>query len=415
MELEHPDRASQGAYSTAAMRVFYVDDSGNDDMTVIAAVTFVLERLPEVLKQWLGWRKWLMRTHRLPVDYELYAQEFISGHGRVPPLEAPPDIDHVTGLRIQAYRRSLEQLDRQQGVHVTAIAREGLNVTAVYAEFVESIDAWLGGRGELGLCIVDGGDASSYRPVHAEQAAGRPVFDDLGALFWRLPDEQPTVAAAYSARYPIVIADEHQDASALQDAIVRRLGIRRLVVFADHLQLIHGYRGADLERMRAHWRDSGAQHQLGTPHRWHGRGTEGGWLLGLRDALQGRTTTAPRPAGVRYGTYPAERGINGALPQLKCTVPEIMRGPTTTSLAILVSENADLARVRKYLSSNGLYPRQLGGTPDFDEARQDIEQLPLLADAQSVALHTRERLVALVPTIPATVVLAGPRGSVRPL
>ena len=48
-------------------------------------------------------------------------------------------------------------------------------------------------------------------------------------------------------------------------------------------------------------------------------------------------------------------------------------------------------------------PRQLGGPKDFEEARHDIEQLPLLTDAHSVALHAHERLLALVPSIPKTV------------
>jgi hypothetical protein len=240
--------------------------------------------------------------------------------------------------------------------------------------------------------------------VRAEQAAGRLVFDDLGALFWRLLEEQPTIADAYAARFPIVIADEHQDASALQDAIVRRFGRRRLVVLADHLQLIHGYRGADLDRLRAHWRDSGAQHRLRTPHRWHGRAAEGTWLLSLRDALEGRATRARRPAGVHLATYPAERGLNGALPQLRYSLPPLLRHPAVASVAVLVRENSDLARVRNYLSNNGLHPRQLGGPNDFEEAREDIEQLPLLSDPHSIARHVRERLLALVPTIPNNVV-----------
>jgi hypothetical protein len=244
--------------------------------------------------------------------------------------------------------------------------------------------------------------------VRTEHAAGRLVFDDLGALFWRLLEEQPTVAAAYAARHPIVIADEHQDASALQDAIVRRFGTRRLVVLADHLQLIHGYRGADLERLRAHWRESGAQHRLNTPHRWHGRAAEGAWLLSVRDALEPRATPARsggvRPSGVDSRVYSAERGLNGALPFLKYTVPALLRDGAGRSVAVLVRQNDDLGRVRRFLSTNGLRPRQLGGPRDFEEAREDIEQLPLLTDSHSVALHARERLVALVPTIPTTVV-----------
>jgi hypothetical protein len=236
--------------------------------------------------------------------------------------------------------------------------------------------------------------------VYAEHSVGRLVFDDLGALFWRLLEEQPTVAAAYAARYPIVIADEHQDASALQDAIVRRFGRKRLIVMADHMQLIHGYRGADLERLRAHWRDSSARHQLSTPHRWHGRQSEGRWLLALRDAFDGLEARAQRPAGLTMKIYPAERGLNGALPQLKYVIPPLMRDPEISSVAVLVRENADLARARKYLSTNGLHPRQLGGPKDFEEAREDIEQLPLLSDAYSIARHARDRLIALVPTIP---------------
>ena len=73
--------------------------------------------------------------------------------------------------------------------------------------------------------------------VHLEHRNGRLVFDDLGALFWSLLNISPSVDQAYSNRYPVVIADEHQDASALQDAVARRLARRRLVVFADQMQL----------------------------------------------------------------------------------------------------------------------------------------------------------------------------------
>lgn len=45
---------------------------------------------------------------------------------------------------------------------------------------------------------------------------------------------------------------------------------------------------------------------------------------------------------------------------------------------------------------------QIGG--DFEEARTDIEQLPLLDDAQSVALHALERIQALIPSLPGAVV-----------
>ena len=73
---------------------------------------------------------------------------------------------------------------------------------------------------------------------------------------WR---QHPTVARAYAARYPAVIADEHQDASACRTRSSGASASLRLVVLADHMQLIHGFRGADLDRLRAHWRECGAR------------------------------------------------------------------------------------------------------------------------------------------------------------
>lgn len=239
--------------------------------------------------------------------------------------------------------------------------------------------------------------------VAAEHRAGRLVFDDLGALFWRLLEQHPTIARAYAARYPAVIADEHQDASELQDAIVRRFGTQRLVVLADHLQLIHGFRGADLDRLRAHWRESDAQHELHTPHRWHGRRREGDWLLALRERLQGRPGSGPRPEGLGILHYRAKRGLNGAMFQTRMEVLALRKGGHQ-SIAVLVRNNKDLGRLRNYLIKHGLYPRQLGGPRDFEEAREDIEQLPLLVDAFSVVDHARKRLLAIVPSIPVNVV-----------
>ena len=76
----------------------------------------------------------------------------------------------------------------------------------------------------------------------------------------------------------MVIADEHQDASALQDAVVRRLARRRLVVFADEMQLIHEFRGASQARLDQHLDDAGEILTLRTPHRWHGAGRYCEWF-----------------------------------------------------------------------------------------------------------------------------------------
>jgi DNA helicase-2/ATP-dependent DNA helicase PcrA len=307
---------------------------------------------------------------------------------------------------VQAYRRVLglpDELDvgssRRRATALKAASAEGWNAIKDHSGLADSLaehafEAFRDRRTPPPELLQE-----LLVAIDIEQRQGRLVFDDLGALFWRLLETQPTVARAYTARYSAVIADEHQDASALQDALVRRFGVVRLVVLADHMQLIHGFRGADLDRLRCHWRECDARHELKTSHRWNGRPIEGTWLLALRDRLRDQQAAAPRPAGVRLVDYPQQHAINGALFKLKVTVPGLLRSGHE-SVAVLVRENTDLARVRNYLILNNMRPRQLGGPKDFEEARHDIEQLPLLTDANSVALHAHERLLALVPSVP---------------
>ncbi len=238
--------------------------------------------------------------------------------------------------------------------------------------------------------------------VHREQIAGRLVFDDLGALFWSLLTRYPVVDRAYRDRYPVVIADEHQDASALQDAIARRLGDRRLTVFADDMQLIHEFRGASRTRLQRHAADCGQQLSLSTPHRWHGREPVARWLLAVRERLAGRDAACPKPPECDLRITPAQRGLNGAKPFIRAAVARAFTNGAS-SVAVLVRDNDRASEFQAYLCRESQYPRQIG-TQDFEEARHDIEQLPLFQDRRAFAQHALDRVSALVPTLSAAVV-----------
>jgi superfamily I DNA/RNA helicase len=231
--------------------------------------------------------------------------------------------------------------------------------------------------------------------VRTEHAAGRLIFEDLGALFWQLMEDCPSVGAAYRDRYRVVIADEHQDASALQDAVARRLGSGRLVVLADPMQLIHGWRGASQSRLDAHLEEAAVTHSLTTPHRWHGDIAAGVWLLAVRAQLRDETASAPRPAGFRVTTYEGGKGLNPAKAVLRFEIPRLFNAGMQT-IAVLSSGNREVAELRNYLSKQGMYPRQLGGD-DFEEAQLVIEQLPLLTDSATVARHALQQVQSLVP------------------
>jgi superfamily I DNA/RNA helicase len=239
--------------------------------------------------------------------------------------------------------------------------------------------------------------------VDAEQRAGQLVFDDLGALFWRLLEEFPIVERAYLARYPVVIADEHQDASALQDALVRRFGTVRLTVLADPMQLIHGFRGARIERLNRHREQCDEELMLSTPHRWHGSEHLAEWLLAVRARLMGeQAEEVARPAELHVVQTNAAHGTGPIKAQIRVAIHR-SREADLRRIGVIVTTNTDARDIRGYLTREGLRPRQIGGN-DFEEARTDIEQLPLLADSQTLALHALERLQALVPALAPNVV-----------
>lgn len=233
--------------------------------------------------------------------------------------------------------------------------------------------------------------------VEAEQRAGRLVFDDLGALFWSLLERFPSVACAYMARYRVVIADEHQDASALQDAVVRRLGRHRLIVFADPMQLIHEFRGASSGRLEYHRRSCDEALELRTPHRWHGSQQLARWLLAVRARLQGHTVPGPPPPQLRIERTRADHGFNGMKPAVKKAVSRGFQEGCRT-VAVLARGNTAVSELRTYLSRQGQYPRQIG-TQDFEDARTDIEQLQVLTSSLAIAMHAIDRLEGLVPTL----------------
>ena len=231
--------------------------------------------------------------------------------------------------------------------------------------------------------------------VEHELRFGRLVFDDLGALFWALLERYPVLDGAYQARYPVVIADEHQDASELQDAVVRRLADRRLVVLADPMQLIYGFRGSKPERLQRHIDEADDQFVLRTPHRWHGDEQTGRWLLAVRARLLGEADASPTPASVETSYC---RYFNQMKARVKAQAARAFHDGMNT-VAVISAFNTEVRQLRTYLCREGMYPRQIGGGDDFEEAHEDIEQLPLLADPENVARHAVDRVAKLVPTL----------------
>lgn len=128
-------------------------------------------------------------------------------------------------------------------------------------------------------------------PAAWARREGGHAYATLAARAGKLIMRRPFVAAALVERFPVVIADEHQDASADQHGVLMALreAGAKLRVFGDPMQGIYA-RGKAAERAFARWektKRAGTYAELETPHRW-GDGTPalGNWILEARNALK---------------------------------------------------------------------------------------------------------------------------------
>jgi hypothetical protein len=134
------------------------------------------------------------------------------------------------------------------------------------------------------------------------------AYATLTARAGKLIASRPFVAAALAERFPIVIADEHQDASADQHGILMALhnAGAKLRVFGDPMQGIYARGKVANQQALARWEETkaaGDYAELETPHRWSdGSPALGRWILEARAALkEGRQIdlTGPIPQGLR--------------------------------------------------------------------------------------------------------------------
>jgi len=242
--------------------------------------------------------------------------------------------------------------------------------------------------------------------VQAQNSAGLMAFGDLGYCYWQLLERFPVLERAAHAAYPLVIADEHQDASALQDAVVRRLAAEaRLIIFADELQLIHGWRGADEGRLAKHREEADEVIELRTSHRWAAERGLGAWLLRGRDRFLGRedTPAVDPPEGFEIVRYPTEHHrYRQAFPHIAGAVARAFDAASGV-VAVLCPWNRHASELRDYLTRRGMYPRQLGGPEDFEFARGLQVRLPVITDGGARAGLALEIIGELVPQLEADI------------
>lgn len=138
--------------------------------------------------------------------------------------------------------------------------------------------------------------------AYQNDGAGFEIMADKVAGYL---ESHPIVRQALARRYPVIVCDEHQDASEAQHRTIMalRMGGARLRIFGDPLQAIFANAKSDsaMASTLAQWealKAGAAFDELGYPHRWQtGTPALGRWVLDVRTELKaGRPIPLNGPA-----------------------------------------------------------------------------------------------------------------------
>ncbi|NTE37588.1 UvrD-helicase domain-containing protein [Agrobacterium tumefaciens] len=117
------------------------------------------------------------------------------------------------------------------------------------------------------------------------------AYDIVAARCSRLLEHAVSVSRAAATHYPIIVCDEHQDASADQHAAVMALhrAGSKIRFLGDPMQIIYGGRGNGTRLALERWKQLttlGGFGKLAVPHRWkEGSPDLGKWVLDARETL----------------------------------------------------------------------------------------------------------------------------------
>lgn len=145
-------------------------------------------------------------------------------------------------------------------------------------------------------------------PVPLDAALDRPgsgvTFADLSRKACELLSRSPTVARAIAGCYPVIVLDEHQDASASQHQaawLLHETGGSKLRIFGDPMQAIHPGKSETYVDWEALMAAANAKDTLDEPHRWADAPELGQWITAARATLKAGNPVSLRAADLKKG------------------------------------------------------------------------------------------------------------------
>ncbi|MGA2165524.1 MAG: DUF3800 domain-containing protein [Solirubrobacteraceae bacterium] len=163
--------------TVSAMRLFYVDDSGNEAVTTFSAVSVSVRAWTVALDSWLGWRRHLHSAHGIDVRVRLHAADWLAGRGR-PSDDSAAAINRSKPIRWREFVSALDAIAAMPDVQVMTVVARGDRRKPPYRSLMVWIDRRLREADDHGLIVLDG-ESGELRTMHRElDIATRRVVED---------------------------------------------------------------------------------------------------------------------------------------------------------------------------------------------------------------------------------------------
>ncbi len=156
------------------MHLFYIDDSGDEELFVFSALALPVDQWRRAYMQIQNWRRSLRKTYGIYVNEELHAWKFLSGRGR------PSDRIVTKNERAAIFRDGILLIAGLPGVKLFNAVFPRKDDERAFERLLNRINRTLQAWGSYGILICDEGKEKAYTMLARKMSRYNPIPNKHG-------------------------------------------------------------------------------------------------------------------------------------------------------------------------------------------------------------------------------------------
>jgi hypothetical protein len=151
------------------MHLFYIDDSGDEELFVFSALALPVDQWRRAFEQILDWRRSLRKTYGIYIHEELHAWKFLSGRGR------PSDRIVTKGERAAIFRDGILLIAGLPGAKLFNVVFPRKDDERAFERLLNRINRTLQAWRSYGMLICDVGKENVYTRLARQMSRYNPI------------------------------------------------------------------------------------------------------------------------------------------------------------------------------------------------------------------------------------------------